>query len=615
MAWGRLLTTCLKNSNKMNTKINNLGWLPNTMKQISEWSNMTPEIRERNGKIATIMIISGLACGCLVYSGKQLIKTLKDGFIIKKRNEADCLLEDAKGKRNVVETKAKADAEVQVIEAKARAEILLMAAKKQLKEEEDRESTADDNTNVVPEEFSRDKYKDWLDSFRRVHQLPTAYPDIMRQVIDATPNGYEEAMMLNFLQGMGAIGYSRVRALYLDKELHSPNIQAICEAISGGGKQKFWTMFQKLFAPIINRDKEKINKMDLDRDNGIVSEYIIQTAGIGISEAKLNDILAGNKGAHFTMVETEISAVTRHMKKPGGLTYEHLRKAFSSEEVYRNTKSRDGKNGAYPVYFNYFFTGTHNEVENFINKNIEGGNANRICWCGIPRCGKDIPVLHLPEGKELLRIQKRIEELNRRYCVYTDEAGQDNVRPTKQVNMDYVCNALKRWLDQQYDLAKLHNCQMRNEIRARIAAIAFHCAIVLHMLYNEPTSERKDLCRQVVELTLYIANYCMERYLHKFCPIPYPIEDCMSIPTPKEWQQDIADQVPIETITVQEEPTILGIPFNIVEQMANDYVPGEFGYGQIAKKYNIFNGKNELDRTKVCRIIKEYNEQKSNTIR
>mgnify|MGYP006945433111 FL=1 len=107
----------------------------------------------------------------------------------------------------------------------------------------------------------------------------------------------------------------------------------------------------------------------------------------------------------------------------------------------------------------------------------------------------------------------------------------------------------------------------------------------------------------------------MERYLHKFCPVPYPIEDCMSIPTPEEWQQDIADKVPIETITVQEEPTILGIPFNIVEQMANDYVPGEFGYGQIAKKYNIFNGKNELDRTKVCRIIKEYNEQKSNTIR
>ena len=45
---------------------------------------------------------------------------------------------------------------------------------------------------------------------------------------------------------------------------------------------------------------------------------------------------------------------------------------------------------------------------------------------------------------------------------------------------------------------------------------AHHCAIVLHMLAGEPPPKDIKLRRTVKELTIYIANYCMERYLTKF---------------------------------------------------------------------------------------------------
>ena len=50
----------------------------------------------------------------------------------------------------------------------------------------------------------------------------------------------------------------------------------------------------------------------------------------------------------------------------------------------------------------------------------------------------------------------------------------------------------------------------------RMANIAHHCAIVLHMLAGEPKPKDIRLRRTVKELAIYIANYCMERYLSKF---------------------------------------------------------------------------------------------------
>ena len=50
----------------------------------------------------------------------------------------------------------------------------------------------------------------------------------------------------------------------------------------------------------------------------------------------------------------------------------------------------------------------------------------------------------------------------------------------------------------------------------RMAAIAFHCSIVIHMLYDNPAPANWQKRQKVVDLTLFIADYCIERFLHKF---------------------------------------------------------------------------------------------------
>lgn len=83
------------------------------------------------------------------------------------------------------------------------------------------------------------------------------------------------------------------------------------------------------------------------------------------------------------------------------------------------------------------------------------------------------------------------------------------------VDLDYVKKALKVWLSGQYDLYEHDGIKERKEHRNSIAAIAFHYAIVLHMLLVD-FNNKKSNKDKVVEITLYIANYCMERYITKF---------------------------------------------------------------------------------------------------
>ena len=82
--------------------------------------------------------------------------------------------------------------------------------------------------------------------------------------------------------------------------------------------------------------------------------------------------------------------------------------------------------------------------------------------------------------------------------------------------MEYVNSALDKWLLGQYDLGELENNPARQTLRMRIASTAFHCAIIWHMLYGEPDYRKRAARDAVVSLTIYAANYFMERWLHKY---------------------------------------------------------------------------------------------------
>lgn len=338
-------------------------------------------------------------------------------------------------------------------------------------------------------------------SFLSKHSM-AQLPDILANVLSRVPAGYEMAMLALLLSALGALCFSKVRSMYRDGKIHAPNLMVIIEGRWGTGKEKFNQMFQYLFRDIINRDKSMLGK---DR-------VIIQHAGINASQSKFIDIMANNQGVHIFVFCSEIKELKTAMKRANGLTFVHLRKAFDNSEVERQNKSKDIQ-GLFPVFMNAAFTGTPGDVNDFISKELEGGSASRFIWSTIPDPGRVLESLDLPEDDEIRMMRDQIMEWNEKYCHKTIN-GVDVAADEYHINLGYINDALKNWIENTQCDNGREDDPARFDARGRMACIAFHAAIVLHMLYGEPTDAAKK--QVIVDLTLLIADYCMERFLEKF---------------------------------------------------------------------------------------------------
>lgn len=366
------------------------------------------------------------------------------------------------------------------------------------------------NPAAVPSTKSEQGLKGWIDSFHARYPMPdySSIP-ILASVLDGCPDDYKDAVMMSLLSAFGALSFSKVRAPYLDGKEHSPSIQVIVEGKQGSGKGNILHLYECLFNRVINADMEKLTRKD-------TSGAIIQTAGINISQAKFHEVMANNQGVHINAFESEVATVENAFRKSNGLSFDFLRKAFHNETIYLNNMSKNATHGAFPVYFNYTFTGTPKAIASLINdKQIDGGTASRICFAVIPELSCLGPSIDFPGGSELENIQDQIDSWRQQYCFQTVD-GIDVACPEYDININYVCEALQDWYIEQYNLSEKTGVEARNDVRMRMATIAHHCAIALHMLAGEPQSKDIKLRRTVKELAVYIANYCMERYLSKF---------------------------------------------------------------------------------------------------
>ena len=356
----------------------------------------------------------------------------------------------------------------------------------------------------------------WIKGFHSKHPLPDySAIQFLASILDRCPAGYEDAVLLSLVTECGALCFPKVRALYLDGNEHSPSLQTIVEGKQGSGKGKLLELHKCLFNRLIESDMRKLNL-----ENG--SDVIIQTAGINISQSKFHEVMANNQGVHIYAIETEINTVKEAFKKSNGLSLDYLRKAFYNEPIYLNNKAKGTVHGSFPVFFNYTFTGTPKAIDSLINASeVENGTASRICFSAIPEVERFAPSMEFPSGSELQSMQDQIDEWRGKYCYWTMDE-KDIACAERIIIIDYVCDALQEWLAEQYDLYLTEGINERNDNRPRIATIAFHCAIVLHMLAGEPKPSDRKLRKTVKELTIYIANYCMERYLYKFSNAPLP---------------------------------------------------------------------------------------------
>ena len=414
----------------------------------------------------------------------------------------------------------------------------------------------------------------WLDSFNKKYPMPKLFGVLDTIINGVCPIGYESAMLLHLLCMLASMCFSKVRAKYRDGILEAPNLQVVIEGVSGAGKGKFETIYKLLFARIIEADREKLNRSEDEKGY----TPIVQTAGIGLSGAKLVDVMADNQGTHTYIFSSEIYAVVLDLKKDKGLNFNHFRLAFENGDLYNNNKDKKSKKGSFPIFLNYTFTGTPADAEEFIKNQVAGGSASRISWDVIPECGREIPNLDLPSETELEQIRDQIDEWRALYCFQTID-GEDKAQAETRIDLDYVKDALEVWVNEQYDLADREKNPARASKRTRIGTMAFHYAIPIAMIYGNPSAKEPAKRKAVVALVIYIANLCMERYLHKFA-------DCEKI---QHDEAEKAEKVKSGAVETCSNVTEDGSSDEVVEEWhrLNTREEDRLGYKKIAKMYGV----------------------------
>lgn len=452
--------------------------------------------------------------------------------------------------------------------------------------------------NEQPEETAASTRKEWsewfLDEFGPMPELPP----MLQFVVERSPVGYEVAMTVTLLCAFAALCFSKVRAKYLDGKVHAPNLQVLVEAGWGVGKEKFMTALNALFKRLFDRDKEKYSSEDEGK--------IIQWAGISATESKFIDILADNGEVHVLMVSSEVLAAVNNMRKQNGLTAEYFRKAFDNGEVYRANKSK-AIQGLFRVFMNCILTGTSGDTEKFFSKELEGGTASRFCLLAIPESGRYLEALIIEDSEELERYRDQIDEWNRIYCYDHDESsGCDIPAEEHLINLDYVNAAIKTWIDDQWLRANGDNNDPRVNARGRMGAIAHHLAMIIHMLFGCPEAEMAQTRRKVVDLTIYLANYCMERFLHKFGDIQKVQRELNNQAERVENTTTVDKEAQQSSPQPDEKNYSGGLSKSTVKKMFEMYIPGKVGSGTIAKYFGL---SGESGQKKVKRAIKKYKQE------
>lgn len=365
---------------------------------------------------------------------------------------------------------------------------------------------------------------DWFDRINGAYGRPE-FPEMIETILIGVPNGFDQASLMHLLSAISAYCFSRVKAKHLDNEMHGPNIQVVISAPSGAGKDKFRAMTDRIFSRFIERDKSKMEQKAQRGEEGNYPRLIVQSLGIGATSATLPETFYENDGVHaFVFLPEALSLVNDMKKDNGGIGLDTLRLAFDGGEGFQDKKMKGSFKGRYKIALNTTITGVPEDVKKLFSEDaVKGGNANRCAFLTIPRPGREVPAMTLPEGKEMEEIQDQLDQWQKKFAYYND-GNQDIPCAEYIIDLEYVCQALNSWINTQWDIGIENGDEIRQSVRTRMACIAFHAAIPLHMMWGEPDEDKPEIRDKVVQDVIYIANLCMEGYLNNVGSEGYKIK-------------------------------------------------------------------------------------------
>lgn len=354
-------------------------------------------------------------------------------------------------------------------------------------------------------------------------------PPVFRQFVENAPDDFKQAVALCQLPILGTLG-SKIRAKYLDGQMHSPSFQVSLEAPQASGKSFMVRLAEYELEQIIRHDEVqrqqeqeydkkvrelkmlniKINADNKDEILGQRPKSMIRYCSPKMSVTKLLMRLHDAQGLHIFAVAPEIDTVTKAFKSGFSSYSDLLRNAFDNDLYGQDYASENSFSGIVPVYYNTLFSGTPKAMRRFY-PDVEDGLVSRVCFVTLPdQFGKPMPA-----WKELTNEQKAIVDLNlvrlNEVSIIGDEVQEDHV-----LKLEWLNKAIENWIKAQQMEAVKNDDRTRDIFCRRSAVVGFRAGMLAFFLWGEPKRVTPTIRRNVIEFSLWVANCMLNQHLLRF---------------------------------------------------------------------------------------------------
>ena len=348
-------------------------------------------------------------------------------------------------------------------------------------------------------------------------QLPKL-PPLLKEFCDVAPADFREPLIFALLPVLGTLA-TRIRAYYIDGEEHSPSATTVIYAPQSSGKSFVRRLDRTLLGKLRERDrlaqvKEQNYKKELAvKKNAKVlpedPQVLFRIIEAVISVPQLCSRQMAAQGLHqFTLLE-ELDTLTKSNKGGSWADKSDLyRVAYDNGYYGQDYKNSATFSGSIRLFYNLLICGTPNQVTRFFT-DAENGLVSRVCFCPIRNqqfC--DIPVWKPFSEKQQAVIRKVSDRLDA--LTY---GPNDEVKPTVNVNMDWLFAPLQKWLRDKLKEAEHSVDVAMDAYRKRAAVNAFRYGMICTQLYARLDKNSRQV---ITDFCLWFAEHDLRNRLELF---------------------------------------------------------------------------------------------------
>ena len=354
-----------------------------------------------------------------------------------------------------------------------------------------------------------------------------SFPPVIRQFVDNAPSDFKQAVALCQLPILGALG-SKLRARYLDGQMHSPSFQVSLEAPQASGKSFMVRLAEYELAQMIEHDEvqrqkeqdydKKVREMKLlnikvNADNkdeilGQRPQSLIRYCSPKMSITKLLMRLHDAQGLHLFGMATEIDTVTKAFKSGFSSYSDLLRNAFDNDLYGQDYASENSFSGILPVYYNVLFSGTPKAMRRFY-PDVEDGLVSRVCFVTLPdQFGKPMPTWGELDAKQKSIVDMNLVRLNE-ISIIGDEVQNDHV-----MKLDWLNKEMETWIKAQQVEAVKNEDRTRDIFCRRSAVVGFRAGMLAFFLWGEKNTPQ--IRKNTINFAIWVANSMLNQHLLRF---------------------------------------------------------------------------------------------------